>query len=338
MQKLTRILAIALVVLAFLLALAAFGLARRHVTPQQASSPAAPHATVTPHADTASETAVVVAAQTLPADQPIPSSSLRLIHQAQPPKGSFTSIDAVADQMALVGIPTGTAITRSLLAHGMSVRLKAGERAVAIPVDEVAGVGNRVLPGDYVDVFLSLKNPQVAEPGIHRDRSQTRLLLSRLRVLAYGDRNLPIPMTPSSQASSADAEQKSSRPTTEDQPARTAVLAVPVSDVDRLLLGIQNGKLTLALRHPADTSTPDQHLFPRPPSVLSAVASLSPAQRQSLASPDNAAYAGVDGAGLAGDIETPRHEPHRAEPSPTLEIIRGTQVSTGLQTTGIRSP
>ena len=319
MQRITRIAAILLVVFAFVLAVLALSLG--HHNAQPAPAPLAMHATSAP-STTANGMPVIVAAEALPAGQAIAFTSLRVANEAQAPQGAFSDIDAVAGHMPLVGIPAGTPITSDLLAHGMAMQLIPGERALAVPVDEVAGVGNRIVPGDYVDVFLSLKSPPNVEPGFNHDQSQTRLLLSRLRVLAYGDHNLPVPA--SSSGKPANAAEQSVANT--DQ-ARTAVLAVPVAEVDALLLGVQNGKLTLALRYPADATQPDNRLFPQPPVVLSPLSYLSDEQHQQLNSPVNDAFAGIDGSGLAGQIiALPRIALHRrVDLAPGIEIIRGAQ-------------
>lgn len=323
MQKITRIAAIMLVVLAFLLAVLALGLGRRNTPP--APVPVAVHEAPAAASQGSNSVPMVVAADALPAGQAIAFSSLRVASVAQAPQGSFVNVDAVAGHLPLVGIPAGTPITADLLAHGMAMQLIPGERALAVPVDEVAGVGHHIVPGDYVDVFLSLKNPSTSMgPGPNRDQSQTRLLLSRLRVLAYGDHNLPVPASSAAQPANASAQSVKSDVA---EAARTAVLAVPVADIDALLLGVQNGKLTLALRYPGDDSQPNSRLFPQPPLVLSPLVYLSDEQHQQLNSPENDAFAGLDGSGLAGQIVAlSRAAPHRhIELASGVEIIRGAQ-------------
>jgi pilus assembly protein CpaB len=319
MQKITRIAAILLVVLAFVLAVLALSLG--HHNAQPTPTPLAIHTAAAPSTNS-SGIPVVVATDALPAGQAIAFTSLHVVNAAQAPQGAFSDIDAVAGHMPLVGIPAGTPITTDLLAHGMAMQLIPGERALAVPVDEVAGVGNRIVPGDYVDVFLSLKNPPSVEPGLNHDQSQTRLLLSRLRVLAYGDHNLPVPASSSGKPANANEQTLANT-----EAARTAVLAVPVAEVDELLLGAQNGKLTLALRYPGDASQPDNRLFPQPPVVLSPLTYLSDEQHQRIDSPENDAFAGIDGSGLSGQIiALPRVAIHRhIELTSGLEIIRGAQ-------------
>jgi pilus assembly protein CpaB len=216
----------------------------------------------------------------------------------------------------------------------MAKLLKPGERALAVPVDEQAGVGNRVLPGDYVDVFLSLKPPPVASFGKRVvEETQTRLLLSHLRVLAYGDQNLPRPQVVANDAAADDDRKGASRAARqatlsrrEGPPVvpRTAVLAVPLEDADRLLLGVQNGRLALALRPAGDDSEADRQLFQQPGGVLAVRPGLGAEQRQALGQPENRAYAGISGPGLAGlTVSGARSRPYRHGRPTGLEIIRG---------------
>lgn len=88
-------------------------------------------------------------------------------------------------------------------------------------------------------------------------------------------------------------------------PARSAVLAVPVADANRLLLGAQQGKLFLALRNPADTGLPDLALFPQSRGVIDPLRGLDAEQQLALQRPENHAFAGIDGDALAGRGSAP---------------------------------
>jgi len=117
------------------------------------------------------------------------------------------------------------------------------------------GVGNKIQPGDFVDVFITLKSD-----GKDVDRSQARLLLSRKRVLAFGSASLDgLP------SKTVDKQQQQAQRT---EAARTAVLAVPVDDVNRLTIGDATGRLMLALRNPNDMAEPDPKLFADLPTAL----------------------------------------------------------------------
>jgi pilus assembly protein CpaB len=330
MQKFTRIAALLLVVVAVILAIAAFGLGRRAAQSDVAQAPVSATPASTGRA-TQATASIVVAASALPAGQPMGAASLKLQPVAQALPDGYASVDAVAGDIPLVDIPAGSAITANLLAHGVAMALQPGERALAVPVDEQSSAGNRILPGDYVDVFLDLKSgsSNVYGNGSKPLPSQARLLVSHLRVLAFGSHDLPKPVPAARAAATGDkAADKAAAATNENQVARTAVLAVPLADVDRLLLGTQDGKLVLALRHPDDSGQPDDTLFPSPRSALSPIATLTPEQRQALQSPENRAFAGIDGIGLAGQAHAmPPAGRTTRNTSQRVEIIRGTQAT-----------
>ena len=232
------------------------------------------------------------------------------------------------------------ASTAALAVQSYAQRLNPGERALAVPVDELVAAGNRILPGDHVDVFLNLRAP----PGMNNEgRAQTRLLLSRLRVLSYG----AVDAAPAAQVAGAEAPTAATDSRAADiqgsaagssgsagtpPPARSAVLAVPVADANRLLLGAQQGKLFLALRNPADPGLPDTTLFASTDAVLDARRDLDPAQRLALASPENDAYAGVDADALAGHATPPHAPPHVSHPArhrATARVDRGVEIIRG---------
>ncbi len=335
MLKLTRIAAVALIGLAVLLAVVALMIGRRSAAP----------ASVAPVAHSeAQEITVVEAVARLPAGEPISANGVRLAQRSTPVAGAATSMSAVVGKVPVQDIAEGTAISAGSLAQGFSLQLRAGERALAVPVDELVGAGNRILPGDFVDVFLNLRNaqPNVNSPG---EAAQTRLLLSRLRVLSYGQQDIA-PASDAAVASSeadtrndpraADITGSSNQSTGSEttQPARSAVLAVPVADANRLLLGAQQGKLFLALRNPADSGQPDLALFPQARGVIDPLRGLDAEQQLALQRPENHAFAGIDGDALAGRSSTPARNypeaparapaPRRSAPrAPGIEIIRG---------------
>ena len=180
MLKLTRIAAVALIGLAVLLAVIALMIGRK---------PAAP-ATAAPVAHSEAQAITVVeAVARLPAGEPITANGLRLAQRTTAVAGAATSISAVVGKVPVQDIAEGTAISSNALAQGFSLQLRPGERALAVPVDELVGAGNRILPGDFVDVFLNLRDAQPNASG-PAEAAQTRLLLSRLRVLSYGQQDI----------------------------------------------------------------------------------------------------------------------------------------------------
>lgn len=327
MHNVSRIAAIVLVVLATVLALIAFSLGKRRQETATIKPPvaaAAPVQAVVP----ANSARVVVAAQLLRAGQVIQASSLHEVAVSAAPEGSYDQVEALVGDVPRVDVPEGAVVTSSLLSNPVAMQLRPGERALAVPVDEISGVGFRVQPGDYVDVVLTLKiaDPAPTGMGMNKEHSESRLLASRLRVLAYGVRDLPrIGTAPA--APGAKSEQT-------EPPPKMAVLAVPVDEIDPLVLGAQSGKLSLALRHPGDQGMPSHLLFPLPATVLSPRGDLSAEQRTWLATPENRAFAGVDEAALTGRSKAVSSRPASRAPSPGgLEIIRGSTTASSARAT-----
>lgn len=198
---------------------------------------------------------VVVAAKPLPAGQAIPADALRVERLTVNPAGAFQEVAMAAGRVPVIDLSEGSPLIDNQLASGLALRVGEGERAVAIKADEIMGVGNKIQPGDFVDVFITLKSD-----GKDVDRSQARLLLSRKRVLAFGSASVDgLP------SKTADKQQQQAQ---RAEAPRTAVLAVPVDDVNRLTIGDATGRLMLALRNPNDMAEPDPKLFADLPTAL----------------------------------------------------------------------
>jgi pilus assembly protein CpaB len=332
MLKLTRIAAVALIALALLLAVVAFLVSRR----------AAPTVVAAPQvAGQPQQWPVVEAAGELPAGRPISAADLRIGSAQQAPQGGYASIAEATGAVPVHTIAAGTALNSALMARGYALRLNPGERALAVPVDELVAAGNRILPGDYVDVFLNLRAPQ----GMGTEgQAQARLLLSRMRVLSYGAADTaPGQAAPTDTAGEASTDARAqdiqgsasttSNTSSTSAPVRSAVLAVPVAEANRLLLGAQQGRLFLALRNPADVGQPDQELFAQPGGVLDARRELSPEQRLALQSPENGAYAGIDSDALAGrSTRSPARSPapvRASAPRQAPRLDRGVEIIRG---------
>ena len=243
MVHLTKFVAAVLVLLAIVLGIYAWILSHRH----QPSLPPTSGQTAPPQEVRATVPLfpVVVAARATPAGKVIAADALRVVQLPIQPSGTFANADALVGRVPVLDLSEGMPLVENQLASGLAQRLGAGERAVAVRADEVMGVGNRVQPGDYVDVFVVLKSD-----GRDIASNQARLLLSRKRVLAFG-------------AASVEGmqQQNSQQSQGRNEAARTAVLAIPVAEITRLALGEIGGQLLLALRNPADTAQPDAALF-----------------------------------------------------------------------------
>lgn len=346
MPKAIRIAAILLLAVAALLMVLAFGIGRRATPTAESSSATLP---VNPP-----KRMMVVASKDLPAGQPITAADLTIAEMALPPANGYTAISEVEGRTPARNIAAGALITSEQLLQGIAIGIKPGERAVAVPVDELAGVSNRVTPGDYVDVFMSLQDPSSAGSG--QTNTQARLLLSRLQVLGYGNADVgqtgnrgdeqgnevgtssPEPGSRAETIASRDGRSSGSANADAAQ-ARSAILAVPVQDAGRLLLAAHSGKLFLALRNPGDTGLADESIFTTPAAVLALRGNLDEAAADAASRPENRAYAGIDLNGLAGSSRRPapaastasaapqRQRGVRPAPRQGIEIIRGTPPS-----------
>ena len=197
--------------------------------------------------------AVVVTSRAVAAGEALGAANLRVEQLPVNPSDALHDVASATGRVAIADLGEGTPILEKQLVSGLALRLADGERAVAVKADEVMGVGSRVRPGDFVDVFFVLK-----ADGREVERSQARLLLARQRVLAFGAASVDgVP--------AADPKSGAAR----SEPARTAVLAVAVQDVARLALGASGGRLLLALRAPGDKAVPDAALFAELPPALS---------------------------------------------------------------------
>lgn len=314
MLNIAKIFAALLVVLGVLIGVYAWMLSRAPAHPAAAPATAKSQAASRP---------IVVAAKALPAGQIIKPDDVKREESALPMADVIQDASAVVGRAPVVDLAAGQPVTEAMLSRGLAAKLAEGERAVAVKVDETIGVGNKIRPGDFVDVFFLLKrdNGEI-------DHSQSRLLLARKRVLAYGAASLDaMPSEAGGAGSNAAAAQR-------QEVARTAVLAVAVDEVNRLALGDTSGRLVLALRNPKDETQPDDSLFAALPMALP----VSSGKRSQLSSSDKA-QAGVALTALASGgtraaqsaaLRTPavpRAVPKGGTASPpvasTLEIIRG---------------
>lgn len=345
MPKAIRITAIILLALGLLMGvLAISGLGRR--------AEPLPTASQAPAVTGQAKRAVVIATAALPAGQPIVASDLSNADLAVGPGEGFSNISDVVGRVPAHTIAAGAMVSPAQLLQGIAAGLQPGERALAVPVDELAGVSNRVQPGDFVDVFMSLQDPDSTSSG--RANPQARLLLSRLRVLGYGENDVArqaansntedtettVQPAPGSRAETIAARDSGSSANASGVQARSAILAVPVQDAGRLLLAAHSGKLFLALRNPGDTALADSALFVAPAPVLALRRGLDADVSEAATRPENQAYAGISLSALAGDNNA---RPTTTSPPPPtrsravrpatrqgIEIIRGNTPSNRL--------
>ena len=81
--------------------------------------------------------------------------------------GAFQDPSQVVGQVARQPVATGAQITQTTLNGGLSgtvinVQTPAGQRAIAVRVDQISGVGTVIKTGDYVDAIMALTEEQFA--------------------------------------------------------------------------------------------------------------------------------------------------------------------------------
>jgi Flp pilus assembly protein CpaB len=113
--------------------------------------------------------------------------------------GAFTDTSQVIGKIAREPVATGAQITSTTLSGGaagsiLDIQVPVGQRAIAVQVDQVTGVGTVVQTGDYVDMVIGLQgdkfpvitvnpadNSVTVVSGINS--TSTKLLLQGMQVL-----------------------------------------------------------------------------------------------------------------------------------------------------------
>ncbi|RQZ62399.1 Flp pilus assembly protein CpaB [Burkholderia sp. Bp9004] len=301
-NNVTKIIAGLLIAIAVLLGIYAWMLGRSSSSPV----PAQPAAAANP-------VPVVVATRTLSVGQPIAADALKIQPTAPAPAGAFSDPATLVGRVPARDIPASAPVVSSALVSGLAEDVEPGERAIAVRVDETNAVGNRLRPGNFVDVFLNLKREG---GGAMFDgevsQTQARLLMSRIRVLSFGD------ATPD-RDSGNNTNGNNGQPTN----TRIAVLAVPTAQVDALTLGEASGRLTLALRNPRDDELATQTVAVRTDNKLSPSAlAAAGVSLQQLSGTSRAAVANVNVPPLPSRLP-PATRPGGSGGGGSIEVIRG---------------
>lgn len=182
---------------------------------------------------------IVVAAQDIPPGTTLNDEALKkgLIKTTPWPKtsipaGAFSSPQQVFGKVNRVKILANEPLLESRLAGegaGLTVRLEAGKRALALRVDEIVGVSGFIVPDDRVDVIL------ITTPlGAAQDTKISKIVLQNMRVLSVAQ----------------STEQKDGKP----QLARSITLEVTPEEAEKLTLASQEGQIVLALRGLGDAA------------------------------------------------------------------------------------
>lgn len=257
---------------------------------------------------------VVLAKRDLKAGMALGADDLEVTQWPAVPEQVFSDLSGLTGKVLRFDLKKSQPVLREFIAEGLSTHLGKDERAVTVAIDAISGAGQQVSPGDWVDVFFTLgKGAEVKD-------TQARLLLPKVRVLAYGRQSL-------SGEQVDEAERGAAR---KPEPARSAVLAVPLDEVNALLLAARSGSLQFVLRSVQDEGMPARELFPDYAAVLHAKQDLTEAQKQQLQEPGNVALAGLglremahSKDGPVGPAPAAATAERRQGAGRTVEVIRG---------------
>jgi len=158
------------------------------------------------------------------------------------PAGSLSTVDQAIGRTPWRALSAGTWLSDDSFSVGgtLARMIRSDERALTVAVDEVIGAAGQLLPGDYVDVLLYLRQ------DASNLQQSAQIVLPAMRVLGVGEQygltNDGQPATPTLNAE--DRLKQDQRRLA----ARTVVLAVPEQLLSRLMLATQAGTLRLAVR------------------------------------------------------------------------------------------
>lgn len=210
----------------------------------------------------------VIATKDLTPGKLLTVDDVELSTTTQPHPRAYRSMQDVLGKMVLEPVSAGAILLpQHLPALGaLAQSLGPDERAVAVKVNEVIGVGGFVKPGDRVDVLLFLRAERETD-----NISSAQVVLKDIKVLAYGevlaeeaDTNPP-PESDSESVSLTNNSGNKKTETKKEKDSRSAILAVPEQQVARLMLAESSGVLRLALRgaQPPGTGADQTNQFVR---------------------------------------------------------------------------
>ena len=176
---------------------------------------------------------IVVAAQDIPPGTTINDEALKkgMIKtmpwpKSSVPAGAFSSPQQIVGKVNRIKILANEPILESRLSGegaGLTVRLEAGKRALAVRVDEIIGVSGFIVPDDRVDIILT-----TTPMGTAQDTKISKIVLQNKRVLSVAQ----------------STEQKDGKP----QLARSITLELTPEEAEKLTLASSEGQIVMALR------------------------------------------------------------------------------------------
>lgn len=172
---------------------------------------------------------VVFASRDIPEGAPIDRVALtsRKIPIGAVPVGAFSSIDSVVGRVTRINVFAGEALVPGRLAPvgsgpGLELKIPPGQRAMAVRINDVAGISGLIQPGSRVDVLVTIKED-------NSEKQIAKLFMSNMQVLSVG---------------SEVQRDASGKPIS----ATTVTLGVTPEESERLAIAMNTGAIQLVLR------------------------------------------------------------------------------------------
>src|SRR5687767_3172048 len=173
---------------------------------------------------------VVVASRDIPEGSVIDRIALTTVQWPvqTAPMGAYSSTDSVTGRVTRVAVFNGEAIVPGRLAPvgtgpGLELKIPPGQRAMAVRINDVAGISGLLLPNSRVDVLVTIQ--ESAGSG----RQVAKLFMSNMLVLSVGTE---IQRDQTGKAINAT----------------TVTLAVTPEEAERLAIAMNTGAIQLVLR------------------------------------------------------------------------------------------
>jgi pilus assembly protein CpaB len=143
------------------------------------------------------------------------------------PVGAYASMDSVVGRVTRVAVFAGEAMVPGRLAPvgsgpGLELKIPPGQRAMAVRINDVAGISGLIQPGSRVDVLVTIKEE-------NSDKQIAKLFMSNMQVLSVG---------------TEVQRDNTGKPIN----ATTVTLGVTPEEAERLAIAMNTGAIQLVLR------------------------------------------------------------------------------------------
>ncbi len=206
---------------------------------------------------------VIVARVDVPANTVLDETMLERIQvpsrYLQP--NAAVQLDQAVGRVNLVPVLRGSQVVLAQLDDpgltALAYEVPRGRRAITLAITDVTGVGGLVRPGNFVDIFGTFEfgRPIGMEGGVVRysdERTETRLMLQDVLVLAVGREHRRERQAPRATAAPQTIEQRELEQLRETRGSATVTMLVEPKQAQELILSQEIGMLTLALRSNLD--------------------------------------------------------------------------------------